>query len=91
MCRSQKKSVNLRTNVGKILLWLIPFILFDLMDEQINAYNERNDFNLVNLANQFIKLVLLLLEWYHLYRLCIFTTNYFTLLALNYYLLYIME
>jgi hypothetical protein len=50
------------------LLLLLPFLLFDLMDQEINAYNERNNSNLINPANQLIRLVLLLLEWYHLYR-----------------------
>ncbi len=64
-------------------------MVFDLMDEQINANNERINSKIGNPANQLIKLVLLLLEWYHLYIMCIFTTYYFTLLALftNYYIL----
>ncbi len=66
------------------LLLLLPSMLFDLMDEQINANNERINSNLGNPASQLIELVLLLLEWYHLYRLCIFTMYYFTLLGLIY-------
>ena len=50
------------------LLLLLPFLLFDLLDEEINNYNERNGAYLVNPVHVLIKWVLLLLEWYHLYR-----------------------
>jgi hypothetical protein len=50
------------------LLLLLPFLLFDLMNQEINACNERNNSHPINPANQLIRLVLLLLEWYHLYR-----------------------
>ncbi len=51
------------------LLLLLPFWLFDLMDDVINAYNTANNANLLNPVHELIKLVLLLLEWYHLFRL----------------------
>jgi hypothetical protein len=47
---------------------LLPYLLFDLMDQKINAYNERTNSHLINPANQLSRLVLLLLKWYHLYR-----------------------
>ena len=50
------------------LLLLLPFLLFDLLDDEIQDYNQKNGTQLVNPANQLIKFVLLLLEWYHLYR-----------------------
>ncbi len=50
------------------LLLLLPFLLFDLMDQEINAYNENNHSHLINPTNQLIRLVLMLQEWYHLYR-----------------------
>ena len=51
------------------LLLLLPFLLFDLLDEEVNSYNQTNGCNLFNPVHELIKLVLLLLEWYHLYRL----------------------
>ena len=33
------------------LLLLLPFLLFDLMDQEINAYNERNNSHLINPAD----------------------------------------
>ena len=50
------------------LLLLLPFLLFDLLDDEIQTYNLRNGTQLVNPAHELIKFVLLLLEWYHLYR-----------------------
>jgi hypothetical protein len=50
------------------LLLLLPFLLFDLLDDEIQNYNLRNGTQLVNPAHELIKFVLLLLEWYHLYR-----------------------
>ena len=50
------------------LLLLLPFLLFDLLDDEINNYNWRNGAQLVNPCHVLIKFVLLLLEWYHLYR-----------------------
>ena len=50
------------------LLLLLPFLLFDLLDEEIKSYNQQYGTDLVNPCHELIKLVLLLLEWYHLYR-----------------------
>ena len=50
------------------LLLLLPFLLFDLLDEEINSYTQTNGCNLFNPVHELIKLVLLLLEWYHFYR-----------------------
>jgi hypothetical protein len=51
------------------LLLLLPFLLFDLLDDEIHDHNEKNSgFELINPVHELIKLVLLLLEWYHLYR-----------------------
>jgi hypothetical protein len=50
------------------LLLLLPFLLFDLLDDEIQDYNQKNGTQLVNPAHELIKFVLLLLEWYHLYR-----------------------
>ena len=50
------------------LLLLLPYLLFDLLDDTIQDYNQKNGTQLVNPALELIKFVLLLLEWYHLYR-----------------------
>jgi hypothetical protein len=51
------------------LLLLPPFLLFNLLDNEIHDHDEKNaGFELINLVHELIKLVLLLLEWYHLYR-----------------------
>jgi hypothetical protein len=50
------------------LLLLLPFLLFDLLDDEIQNFSQNNGTDLVNPAHVLIKFVLLLLEWYHLYR-----------------------
>jgi hypothetical protein len=50
------------------LLLLLPCLLFDLLDEEIKNYNQQYGTDLVNPCHELIKLVLLLLEWNHLYR-----------------------
>ena len=65
------------------LLLLLPFLLFDLLDEEINTYNEMHGTFLINPVNALIMWVLLLLEWYHLYRfiqLLPITLHYFPLI-----------
>jgi hypothetical protein len=58
------------------LLLLLPFLLFDLLDNEIEDYYIQHGAELANPAHQLIKLVLgqllgqllALLEWYHLLR-----------------------
>jgi hypothetical protein len=50
------------------LLLLLPFLLFDLLDTEIEHYNVQHETELVHPAHQFIKLVSALQEWYHLLR-----------------------
>ena len=50
------------------LLLMLPFLLFDLMHEEISEYNSSNQTSIENPAHALITLVLTLLEWYHLYR-----------------------
>ena len=50
------------------LLLLLPFLLFDLLDDEIKNFNENHGTDHINPAHILIKWVLLLLEWYHLYR-----------------------
>ena len=81
--KGKKKTKAADANAGKIsgqvlgtvtgadlrhLLLLLPFLLFHLMDDVINEYNTRTGANLINPVHELIKFVLLLLEWYHLYR-----------------------
>ena len=50
------------------LLLLLPFLLFDLLEDEIEQHNARNGTSLINPSHQLIAWVLILLEWYHLYR-----------------------
>ena len=50
------------------LLLLLPFLLFDLMHEEIKEYNSSDRDSIENPAHELIPVVLTLLEWYHLYR-----------------------
>ena len=51
------------------LLLLLPFLLFDLLFDEVNDHNEKYGTNHSSPANDLIALVLVLLEWYRLYRL----------------------
>ena len=50
------------------LLLLLPFLLFDLLSDEVSDHNERNGTDHSSPANDLIALVLVLLEWYRLYR-----------------------
>ena len=50
------------------LLLLLPFLLFDLLADEVSTYNERHGTAHESPANTLITLVLALLEWYRLYR-----------------------
>jgi hypothetical protein len=73
------------------LLLLLPFLLFDLLFDEVNDHNEKYGTNLSSPANNLIALVLVLLDWYRLYRsiMDIHNTHYVThkqaLLCINMY------
>jgi len=50
------------------LLLLLPFLLFDLLDDEISNHNTRSGTDHSGPARVLISVVLALLEWYHLYR-----------------------
>ena len=50
------------------LLLLLPFLLFDLLDDEISNHNTRSGADHSGPARVLISVVLALLEWYHLYR-----------------------
>ena len=50
------------------LLLLLPFLLFDLLEDEIEQHNATNGASLINPCHQLIAWVLILFEWYHLYR-----------------------
>lgn len=50
------------------LLLLLPYILFDLIKDEIDEFNQQNQTVHINPSNKLIPWVLLLLEWYRLYR-----------------------
>jgi hypothetical protein len=53
------------------VLLLLPFVLHNHLEEVVAEYNRKNDFNpICDPSDQRIQMVLLLLEWYHLYRQC---------------------
>ena len=50
------------------LLLLLPFLLFDLLHDELSVYNTDNHSDHPNPADDLIGWVLVLLEWYRLYR-----------------------
>ena len=50
------------------LLLLLPFLLFDLLHDTVDDHNERHGTAHVSPAQSLIEWVLVLLEWYRLYR-----------------------
>ena len=50
------------------LLLLLPFLLFDLLEDEIQQYNTSHGASLINPCHQLISLTIAVLEWYHLYR-----------------------
>lgn len=50
------------------ILLLLPFLLFNLLEDEICAHNTRHRSNHSGPASVLISVVLALLEWYHLYR-----------------------
>ena len=54
-------------DMGHLLL-LLPFLLFDLLEDEIQQYNTSHGASLINPCHQLISLTIAVLEWYHLYR-----------------------
>ena len=50
------------------LLLPLPFLLFDLLEDEIEQHNATNGTSLINPCHQLIAWVLIFLESYHLYR-----------------------
>ena len=50
------------------LLLLLPFLLFDLLQDEVDEQNSRNGTDYQSPAQDLIDWVLVLLEWYRLYR-----------------------
>jgi hypothetical protein len=50
------------------LLLLLPFLLFDLLHDEVDEHNRLNQTGLESPADDLIAWVLVLLEWYCLYR-----------------------
>ena len=51
------------------LLLLLPFLLFDLLHDEADDHNEKYGTSFSSPANDLIALVLVLFDWYRLYRL----------------------
>ena len=54
-------------DMGHLLL-LLPFLLSDLLEDEIQQYNTSHGASLINPCHQLISLTIAVLEWYHLYR-----------------------
>ena len=50
------------------ILLLLPFLLFDLLHDEVDQHNSLHQTDLKSPANDLIAWVLVLLEWYRLYR-----------------------
>ncbi len=51
------------------VLLLLPFLLHNLLEEEVDEYNRSNPFDpICDPSDEGIQMVLLLLKWYHLYR-----------------------
>jgi hypothetical protein len=50
------------------LMLLLPFLLFELLYDEITSFNTRNHTFHVGPAQKLIAFVLVFLEWYRLYR-----------------------
>ena len=50
------------------LLLFLPFLLFDLLQDTVADHNDLNGTSYVSPAQEMIDWVLVLLEWYRLYR-----------------------
>ena len=50
------------------LLLLLPFLLFDLLQDTVTDHNDLHGTSHVSPAQEMIDWVLVLLEWYRLYR-----------------------
>ena len=50
------------------LLLLLPFLLFDLLQDEVDEHNSHDGTDYESPASDLIAWVLVLLEWYRLYR-----------------------
>ena len=51
------------------ILLMLPFLLHNLLEEEVEEYNRRNPFEPVtDPSDECIGIVLLFIDWYHLYR-----------------------
>ena len=51
------------------LLLLLPFLLHNLLEEEVKEYNNKNPFDpITDPSDECIGIVLLFIDWYHLYR-----------------------
>ena len=51
------------------ILLLLPFLLHNLLEDEVAEYNSKNPFDpITDPSDECIRIVLALLQWYHLYR-----------------------
>ncbi len=67
--KTDKIPCRLRAEDMRNLLLLLPFLLHNLFEEEVKEYNRANPFDPnTDPSDQCIGIVLLLIDWYHLYR-----------------------
>ena len=53
----------------RYILLMLPFLLHNLLEEEVEEYNSQNPFDpITDPSDECIGIVLLFLNWYHLYR-----------------------
>ena len=67
--RTDKIPCRVRAKDMRNLLLLLPFLLHNLFEEEVEEYNRANPFDpITDPSDQCIGIVLLLIDWYHLFR-----------------------
>ena len=67
--KTGKQAHRVRVMDMRNVLLLLPFLLHNLLEEEVAEYNRKNQFKPIrDPLDECIQMVLLLLEWHHLYR-----------------------
>jgi hypothetical protein len=67
--RTEQNPCRVRAKDMRNLLLLLPFLLHNLFEEEVEEYNRPNPFDpITDPSDQCIGIVLLLIDWYHLFR-----------------------
>ena len=67
--KTKKNPCRVRAVDMRNLLLLLPFLLHNLLEEEVKEYNNKNPFDpITDPSDECIGIVLLFIDWYHLYR-----------------------